>query len=245
MEKNSTKYKLSESHNLEKDENKKEDSKQEEKAPKKDFIKADLVIHDFEKPKWPSYNKLKMPNNSRNDLLKIRLKRYSFIVKLLIMLDFLCPILSDISISIITASFYSNNKYKILYYKNIGKPSEIYINNNRIEDNYRFTYEYENYYLWIRSINTYSNLNIKLKWRSDIWKEIPMTTIITEKIQTTIITPITEITNSDFESNITNLTEISGSTLIEETQIMPTGIITEKIQTTIITSEITNSDFEL
>ena len=75
--------------------NKEESTKKDEKALKSNLDKKDGFINSF---------------------------YYAFMIKLLIMIDFLCPILSDISISIRTAYFNSYNRYNLLYYKNIGQP---------------------------------------------------------------------------------------------------------------------------
>ena len=76
------------------------------------------------------------------------------------------------AISITTAYFYSNNYYKIINTTNIGKPSEIYVNNNKLENMQNFLYKYEYDYLKISSANSWNSLEIKLIWKSDISKII-------------------------------------------------------------------------
>jgi hypothetical protein len=114
------------------------------------------------------------------------------------------------AISITTAYFYSNNYYKIINTTNIGKPSEIYINNNKIGNMQNFLYNYEDDYLKIYSTNNWNTLEIKLVWKSDISK------IITNKDDT----PTEKIADTSITNEMTNTYDtISYSGIISESDL--------------------------
>ena len=106
---------------------------------------------------------------------KVNKKIIFLILTLLISLDLIYPILSDLSITL-NIEMYSGNTYNIINTKYIGPPAEIYSNNVKIQNLTNLSLIYENDYLKIYCMS-YIVANIKLVWRSSISKKSPTTII--------------------------------------------------------------------
>ena len=86
----------------------------------------------------------------------------------MIIANLLLPIISDLSINIRIYLYFSSCYYRIINIKNIGEPSEIYVDSDKIETKSNIQYYYSNDYLYIRRTNSYSYYNIKLVWKTEI-----------------------------------------------------------------------------
>ena len=84
----------------------------------------------------------------------------------MIIVNLLLSIISDLSINMRIYS--SSSYYRIINIKNIGEPSEIYVDSDKIETRSNIQYYYSNDYLIIESYNRYYSYNIKLVWKTEI-----------------------------------------------------------------------------
>ena len=133
---------------------------------------------DFSKDIFEEKNLLRVKGNKQFIMKKLNLFDYKsckrennilfYFVYLLIISNLLLCILSDISIKI-NAYFSSINvDYPIIYVKNIGHPSEIYVDSEKIQNKNNLKYKYSNDYLYIKTTDKIDNYIIKLVWQSEI-----------------------------------------------------------------------------
>ena len=177
-------------------------TKDREKTAKKETI--------LDKYSYHPYDKIKFSKNKRYKLFKKLNLLFFILINFIIGLNSINKISSDMAISITTISFNRNNYYEIINTTNIGKPSEIYVNNNKIENMQNFLYKYEDNYLKISSTNNWNTLEIKLFWKSDISK------IITSKDDT----PTEKIADTSITNEMTNTYDIiSYSGIISESDL--------------------------
>ena len=91
-----------------------------------------------------------------------------YLVNLFIIYNLLLCILSDISIKIKAYFSNTNYDYPIINVQNIGHPSEIYVDSEKIQTKKNLKYKYLDGYLYIKTINKIGNYIIKLVWKSEI-----------------------------------------------------------------------------
>ena len=171
-----------------------------------DFYKKRNIIHEEYSINENSGRPYAKTINPKKYMPNIKAIRHLF--KYLIILNFICPILSLYNISLKTIVLNESVSYRILNTRFIGKPIEIYFDN--IEEGY-FDRRYENDYLVIQ-VNISRSINITLVWNESIGEveEIPTSEIYYKDEDTTYNTyyPLTErnsiFTNDAIQTDINN-----------------------------------------
>ena len=168
------------------------------KTSKYKEAKVKIGVKFKKEPNHP-YDKNKFSKNKRYKLPKKLNVFFIILVNFIIALIPINQISSDMAISLTTSIFNINKDYPIINIKNIGKPFEIIVNNNTIENMQNFGYKYTDDYLYVNSTNNRNPLEIKLIWKTDTSKTIPT-------INDTTIEIILDTFNTDEKTNIYDIT---------------------------------------